>query len=116
MQFIIDNWYVLLAFVAVGVFIGYAAAMWIKMPKAKQIESIKQYLRFAVLEAEKQLGTGTGQAKLRMVYDMALSKFAWLSFVSFNTFSTWVDEALVWLNFQLEENRNISEYVNGENK
>ena len=73
----------------------------------------KEWLKWAVAEAEKALGSGTGQLKLHMVYDMFVEQFSWVStFISFNTFSMWVDEALVWLNKQLSENANVRGIIN----
>lgn len=73
----------------------------------------KEWLKWAVAEAEKALGSGTGQLKLHMVYDMFVEQFSWVStFVSFDTFSIWVDEALVWLNKQLSENVNVRGIIN----
>ena len=46
-----------------------------KSGKATQLESLRQWLLFAVTEAEKSLGSGTGKLKLRQVYDMFLTKF-----------------------------------------
>lgn len=43
---------------------------------------------------------------------MAVEKFPWVGeFVTFETFSTWVDEALEWMNNQLESNENVKAYV-----
>lgn len=84
----------------------------VKLPKEKRVANIKEWLKYAVVEAEKALGSGTGQIKLRMVYDMAVKQFSWLTdLVPFETFSAWVDEALVWMNQQLEENKAAQEYV-----
>lgn len=87
----------------------------IKLPKDKKVANIKEWLKYAVAEAEKALGSGTGQLKLRMVYDMAVKQFSWIvNFISFETFSAWVDEALEWLNNQLAENEAAQNYI--ENK
>lgn len=83
-----------------------------KLPKAQRINNVKQWLRYAVVETEKALGAGTGQIKLRMAYDMAVKQYSWIAeLVTFDTFSEWVDEALVWMNQQLEENKAAQEYV-----
>ena len=75
----------------------------------------KEWLKWAVAEAEKALGSGTGQLKLRMVYDMFVKQYSWIAtFVSFETFSSWVDEALVWLDKQLGTNINASKAIRGE--
>ena len=67
----------------------------IKMGRAQQLNKVKQWLLFAVVEAEKELGSKTGQLKLRYVYNLFVSKFKMLSYIiSFETFSMLVDEAL----------------------
>ena len=84
----------------------------IKQDKAIKVANIKEWLKFAVIEAEKLLGGGTGQLKLRYVYDLAVAQFPWLvSLVTFTVFSSWVDEALDWMKEQLESNANINGYV-----
>ena len=74
----------------------------------------KEWLKWAVSYAEQELGTGTGQLKLRMVYDMFVDKFpALASILPFNIFSKWVDLALEWMREQLEKNENIKMLIEG---
>lgn len=74
--------------------------------------NVKEWLLWAVSESERYLGSGTGSLKLRYVYDMAVEKFPWIRYVvSFNVFSTWVDEALEVLKKELETKKAISNYV-----
>ena len=85
----------------------------IKLSKEKKIANIKEWLKLVVVEAEKTLGGGTGQLKLRYVYNQAVTQFPWIdSLVSFETFSAWVDEALEWMKEQLEQNQAITNYIN----
>ena len=85
----------------------------VKLPREQKIKNLKEWLKWAVIEAEKTLGSGTGQLKLRMVYDMAAAKFPWIvKLVSFDLFSSWVDEALEWMRKQLEDNKKLTEYIN----
>ena len=82
------------------------------MPKEKQIANIKEWLKYAVVEAERELGSGTGQLKLRMVYDMAVKQFPFIvQLIPFDIFSKWVDEALDWMRGQLAENKAAQSYV-----
>lgn len=75
---------------------------------------VKEWLKLAVTMAEKELGSGTGQLKLREVYDWFLNMFPVFSkIVPFSIFSKWVDLALEWMREQLENNNNISVFVNG---
>lgn len=56
---------------------------------------IRSWLLLAVTEAEKQLGSGTGQQKLKRVYLWFTERFPVASFfVAFETYSKWVDTAL----------------------
>ena len=110
--FIMNNWLtIILSIAALAVFVV-KVVQFVRSPSDKQIENLKEWLKFAVTEAEAALGSGTGQLKLRDVYDMAVEKFPWVGeFVTFETFSTWVDEALEWMNNQLESNEKVKAYV-----
>ena len=110
--FIMNNWLtIILSIAALAVFVV-KVVQFVRSPSDKQIENLKEWLKLAVTEAEAALGSGTGQLKLRDVYDMAVEKFPWVGeFVTFETFSTWVDEALEWMNNQLESNEKVKAYV-----
>lgn len=110
--FIMNNWLtIILSIAALAVFVV-KVVQFVRSPSDKQIENLKEWLKLAVTEAEAALGSGTGQLKLREVYDMAVEKFPWVGeFITFETFSTWVDEALEWMNNQLESNENVKAYV-----
>lgn len=111
MKVLIDNWYLIVACIAVGVVVGIKVRLWTSQPTSEQVKNIKNWLLYAVTEAEMALGEKTGQLKLHMVYDMAIGKFAWLSFVPFELFSTWVDEALVTMRDMLSKNDVINNIV-----
>lgn len=73
--------------------------------------TITDWLLLAVTEAEKQLGSGTGQQKLKRVYLWFTERFPVASyFVSFDIFSAWVDKALDIMEWILE----IGEDGNGK--
>ena len=110
--FIADNWYVLVAAAALLVGIAFALHHFLKLPTKDQIAKIKEWLLFAVTEAEKELGGGTGQLKLRQVYDLFVQRFpAVAAVISFDTFSSWVDEALEQMREMLKNNRDVAAYV-----
>ena len=80
----------------------------------KQPRKVKEWLLYAVIEAEKELGSGTGPVKLRSVYDMFITKFPKLSvFISFNTFSEWVDVALDYMEKLLTDNKDVKAIIKG---
>ena len=98
------TWYNIV-FVLLAIF---AVAYGISMGK------VKEWLKWAVCVAEEELGSGTGQLKLRYVYDMFVEKFpAMASVLPFSIFSKWVDLALEWMRDQLEKNENIKLIVEG---
>lgn len=88
-----------------------------KLSKEKQIENIKQWLLFACLEAEKALGNKTGKVKLRLVYDMFVAKFKFMSYIiTFEQFSLLVDEALEEMRGLIESNAVVKELINNGSK
>lgn len=112
-NFITENWetilFAILSFSLLGIFIFKFS----KMPRDSQIEVVKEWLKYAVAIAEIEFGSGTGQLKLRRVYDMFITKFpAVAKFIAFEVFSGYVDEALDWLNTQLN-NDSIANIIKG---
>ena len=89
------------------VVISGAIAIAVKRPK-----EIKRWLLMAVTQAERYLGSGTGQLKLNYVYDKFVSKYPVIAiFVSFETFAKWVDFALDELKELMESSEQIEAYV-----
>ena len=85
------------------------------LSKDKQIQMVKNWLLLAVVEAEKALGSGTGQLKLRYVYDLFITRFKYLSLViSFSQFSMLVDEALEIMRNMIANNKQVEQYINKE--
>ena len=106
------NVQIIVALVIIAIALVCGIIWFVKLPKEKKIANIKEWLKFAVIEAEKELGSGTGQLKLRMVYDMAVKQFPFIvQLIPFDIFSGWVDEALDWMRGQLAENKAAKEYV-----
>ena len=112
MEFIINHWAVLIGIVAVVAFAAIQIYKYIKLPTSEQIEKVQQWLLYAVIQAEKALGGGTGQVKLRYVYDMFVGRFPVVAkIISFETFSIMVDEALEKFREMLSSNKKIEAYV-----
>lgn len=73
---------------------------------------VVEWLKYATADAEQQLGSGTGQLKLRLVYNQFVKNFPIISaVVPFATFSSWVDVALDVLREWLVSNEEISSWV-----
>ena len=99
----------------VDIYALYAVYVFVKMPSDKQLNKVREWLLYAVTKAEKELGGGTGQIKLRYVYDMFVARFAWLArVISFEAFSMMVDEALERMKKMLESNKAMQTLVSGE--
>lgn len=115
MDFIINYWYVIVGILAVLVVAVFAIYHFFGLPTEKQLVKIKEWLKYAVALAEQELGGGTGQLKLRFVYDLFMDKFPSVAkIISFELFSKWVDEALIWLEKQLETNEEIKAFIEGD--
>ncbi len=113
MNYLMNNWFMIVALLAVLFICFMAAKKWLDKPTAEQVANIKEWLLLAVTEAEKQLGGGTGQLKLRFVYDWAVDRFSWVAVIPFTTFSSWVDEALNEMKKQLAVNEAVKAYIEG---
>lgn len=115
MQFIINNWYIILAVLAILAASGIAVYRYFKLPSEEQIEKVRNWLLWAVTEAERELGGGTGKLKLRQVYDLFVSRFPWLApVISFQRFAELVDDALDEMRKLLKDNRAVQAHVSGE--
>ena len=112
MKYIVENWFVIVGLIAVLAAGGYAVYVFVKMPSDKQLNKVREWLLYAVTKAEKELGGGTGQIKLRYVYDMFVARFAWLArVISFEAFSMM---ALERMKKMLESNKAMQTLVSGE--
>lgn len=114
MNWIVDNWFM----VIVAIVVLFAVAMCVikfgTYPRSKQMEKVLEWLKWAVSEAEYRYKSGTGQIKLRYVYDMFVTKFPWIAkIITFTQFSMLVDDALEWFNEQIDKNEKIKDYVEG---
>lgn len=122
-NFIQEYWFLIVAAIAIVSIVSIKAYIWFKKPGNEQLEQVKQWLIYAVAKAEAELGSGTGQLKLRYVYDQFIKKFPAVAiFLSFEDFSKLVDEALEELEKMIKENKEIgmlikpSDYTVCENK
>lgn len=112
--FLMENWYLVVALMAVAGMVGVFIGRFLKMPTSEQREKVKEWLLWAVTQAEAELGSGTGKLKLRQTYDLFVQRFPAVAMaVSFDTFSAWVDEALEEMRKMLKENKAVKEIVKG---
>lgn len=117
MKWIIDNWSLLVVLACVVVAVVIYVRKFVNMPTEDQVAKVKEWLLFAVVQAEKELGGGTGAIKLRYTYDLFVATFPDIAkIISFELFSKWVDEVLVQMRHLLETNVNIAYYVEKNNE
>lgn len=117
MNWLIENWYLLIGGVALLAFVVYCVHTFFGMPTDKQKTKVKEWLVWGCIEAEKALQSGTGQLKLRQVYNMFCSvpAFTWVAkVISFDLFSQWVSDALVTAKKMLVANSTLATYVYGD--
>ncbi len=115
LNFIQQYWFLIIAAIAIISVVSIKAYIWFKKPSNEQIDQIRQWLIYAVAKAEKELGSGTGQIKLRYVYNMFIAKFPGIAlFFTFEEFSSLVDEALQELQELMSKNSNIETFIVGE--
>lgn len=114
MIFLVENWYMMIALLAVAGMVSIFIGRFSKMPQKAQRIKIKEWLLWAVTNAEKELGSGTGKLKLRQVYDLFVQRFPAVAMaVSFDTFGIWVDESLEEMRKMLAENKAVEQMVRG---
>ena len=105
---------ILFAIIGVAIFpvVVYGLYVFLNMPTNVQIKQIQEWLLYAVAKAEKELGSGTGQLKLRYVYDMFIARFPhFVKFIGFEAFSGLVDEALDIFREMLQQNKDVNNYI-----
>ena len=118
MTWLIEKWMVVFGLAVAVIIAVLVVYRFFGLPTEKQVEKIKEWLIWACIEAERALQSGTGQLKLRQVYDMfcAVPAFSWVAkVISFDTFSDLVSDALVEVKEMLVNNKVLAEYVYGTN-
>ena len=81
---------------------------------ALRFASFRNWLVYAVSEAEKYLGAKTGRLKIRYAYDLALKNFpTFAKIIPWSVFSWLVDKALVVMRDMLN-NKEIAGYIEND--
>lgn len=112
MTLLMEYWWLAIVILAIIIIAFMFLTIYIKLPNSKKAKKVKEWLLFAVVQAEKELGSGTGQLKLRYVYNLALSKFPiFIKLIPFELFSNFVDGALQQLKNIIEDNEGVKEYM-----
>lgn len=112
MTFLTENWYLIIAFLSIGSAAGCLLYKYLNLPTDRQLDQIREWLLYAVIMAENKFGNKTGQVKLRAVYDMFITKFPSIAkILSFNIFSSMVDDALEKMKDLLKSNDSIKNLI-----
>lgn len=115
MKWIIENWSLLIVIVSAAAVVMAFIKRFSELPSQEQIYKVKQWLLWAVILAERDFSSGCGVLKLRHVYDLFIKAFPSLTpIVPFDIFKIWVDEALEQMRHLIETNKNIKDYIEGE--
>lgn len=76
------------------------------------VNGFKNWLVWAVTEAEAVFGSNTGRLKLRYAYELAVERFPMVAkFIPFALFSTMVDGALDVMRDMIENNKDIADAI-----
>ena len=112
-NFLTEYWYLIIIAIVILIVAIYSVKVFFQMPKDEQISKVQEWLLYAVAQAERELGSGTGQLKLRYVYDNFIHRFpAIAAAISFEAFSLMVDKSLQKFNTLLNANKKLQNYVN----
>ena len=108
LSFINDNWFLIMIAIAFVSSIAIKIYKWFKMPNSEQMKKVQEWLLYAVAKAEEKLGSGTGELKLRYVYDMFIAKFPAIAiFIDFDDFKIMVEKALEKFEGLIQTNESI---------
>lgn len=117
MMFLVENWELILSAVAVIVVVVGSVITFFLRPSSSQMKKVKEWLLYAVISAEREIGSNNGEIKLRKTYDSFVDRFPWLALViSFEKYKKLVDEALVRMKEMLKESESAKEYIEHENE
>jgi len=112
MTLLMEYWWLAIAILAILVIAFMFLITYINLPNSKKAAKVKEWLLYAVVQAEKELGSGTGQLKLRYVYNLALAQFPiFIKLIPFELFSSFVDGALKQLENIIEDSEGVKKYM-----
>ena len=107
LNFIAHNFLPLVAIIGAIVLVVLKVIDFVKKPTDEQIQGLQEWLKGQVA-----LGGGTGELKLRVVYNAAISKFPWVAtYLTFDQFNNLVKIALDWMQEQMDDNIAIKDYI-----
>lgn len=95
LEFIVNNWYLFVIAFAIITCTVIVMYNFYKLPTNKKLNKIRSWLQIAVRKAEKAIGSGNGDKKLRKVYKRFIVRFPFTAaIIDYELFKHLVDEAL----------------------
>ena len=81
MDWLIENWFLIVALLSCVAVLISLVFRFLGMPTEKQKKKVREWLVWACIEAERALQSGTGQLKLREVWNLfcAVPAFTWVA-------------------------------------
>lgn len=111
-EYIVNNFPLVIATIAVLLVAIVSVMNFFQKPTKEQLDSVREWILLIVIESEKKFGSKTGKIKLRYAYDQFVTKFPYIAkFVTFETFSQYIDQALEEMKKLLETNSYVKAYV-----
>ncbi len=108
--------------IGIGLLIMFLINKFTNLSENDKIRLIQNWLLGAVILAEKELGSGTGAAKLALVFQKFTEKFPAIAMLmTEEQFNSYVNEALNKMRKMMENNEAINNYliglqINGEDQ
>lgn len=114
MEWFKENWMLIITVIAAVACCYLEIKRFLNLDTTERIAAVKAWLLSAVCAAEKIYGSKTGQIKLSYVYGLFCDKFPKLvTVITFEAFSSMVDEVLDNFRTMLESNDTLKAYVEG---
>lgn len=117
MKFLIENWSLLVILALMIVSAVIYVKKFVELPDEEQLIKVREFLLWAVTEAERIYGGKTGNLKKAYAYKLFCEYFpSFVAVVPFDIFEKMVDSALVQMRHLIETNVAIKNYIEGESE
>lgn len=115
-NFVLEYWYILVAFLACGAFGGIKAYLFVKLSPDDQMAKIKEMIYSLVLEAEKLLGSSTGEAKFAQVISWIYERFPFdlVKLISQEQLKELIEDAVTRMKEYFEKNPKGAQNILGK--
>lgn len=98
-----ENWYLYVVAMTVGVFIGGMGYKFFKLPTSEKLKDIKDVMFVLVEKAETLYLSGEGQKKLEYVYNEMIKRYNFIKIMPLDVFNVFVKGALIEVKIWLKK-------------